>query len=150
MCSWKPVGNWAWTCRSCFIQETCRTCPLVQHSGTDIFKECCHVGWSASQGDRCSRLLQRNTSWALWFSSLTNTMKNTSSMSEMSVWHKPIFTAVAVLSEVHSLSLTAALHLERCELCLTSLCFEPVNGLLYRKSDWELIKHCKWDVTLFL
>lgn len=31
--SWRPVENWAWMCRSCFIQGTCRTCPRERHSG---------------------------------------------------------------------------------------------------------------------
>lgn len=38
MFSWKPVGNWDSMCRSCFIRETCRTCPPAQLSGRLIQK----------------------------------------------------------------------------------------------------------------
>lgn len=150
MCSWKPVGNWAWMCRSCFIQETCRTCPLVQHSGTDIFLKV------LSRQVECIPRRQVLTS-APEERVLSSVVQLTDKHNEeyvLNVWDEYV-------TRTHFYSRSCAewgsQFESHCYFAFRKVwalpdkpCFEPVNGLFYRKSDWELIKHCKWDVTLFL
>lgn len=150
MCSWKPVGKWAWMCLSCFIQETCRTCPVVPHSGTVVLQKQCHVllsecvqlpkatGAHASTEKHTFTSESQLTHWLIWrldsVSAALSTFNTEAFLMRCLSWIKFIASQLLCISKGMSFAWRQAAAL-----------YELIACSLYMLISSWLVEHCKWE-----